>query len=196
MEIEKMRSFEEYLEKVGKCAADLKEQSHIMEKIIDSLKDARLRKKNIFICGNGGSAGTATHMACDLFKIAELKALSLDDNVPLMTAIINDNGWENLYLDQLERLYKPGDLLIAISVHGGSGKDKAGAWSQNLMKAINYVNEHDGMTIGFSGFDGGAMKKECNICIVVPANSTPLVESFHMVLEHMIAFELQKGTRV
>jgi D-sedoheptulose 7-phosphate isomerase len=167
-----------------------------ISKVIDILSDARKKGKKVFICGNGGSASTATHMACDLFKLGGIKAISIKENVPLATAIINDEGWSELYVQQLERLYDEGDVLITISVHGGSGKDKAGLWSQNLVKAIDYVNKHKGTTIGFSGFDGGVMKELTDVCVVVPFNSTPHVESFHMVLEHLIAFRLHEGTRV
>jgi len=167
-----------------------------ISKVIDILRDARKQGKQVFICGNGGSASTATHMACDLFKLGGIKAISLNENVPLATAIINDEGWSELYAQQLERLYNEGDVLITISVHGGSGKDKAGLWSQNLVKAIDYVNKRKGTTIGFSGFDGGVMKELTDVCVVVPFNSTAQVESFHMVLEHLIAFRLHEGTRI
>jgi D-sedoheptulose 7-phosphate isomerase len=167
-----------------------------ISKVIDILYDARKKGKKVFICGNGGSASTATHMACDFFKLGRMKAISLNENMPLATAVINDEGWSELYVHQLERLYEEGDVLITISVHGGSGSDKAGLWSQNLTKAIDYVNKRNGTTIGFSGFDGGAMKELTDVCIVVPFNSTPQVESFHMVLEHLIAFKLHEGTRV
>jgi D-sedoheptulose 7-phosphate isomerase len=167
-----------------------------ISKVIDILSDARKKGKNVFICGNGGSASTATHFAADLFKLARIKAISLNENVPLATAIINDEGWSELYIHQLKLLYKEGDVLIAISVHGGSGTDKAGLWSQNLVKAIDYVNKNKGTTIGFSGFDGGAFKDITNVCVVVPFNSTPQVESFHIVLEHLITFRLHEGTRV
>lgn len=186
----------DYLNHVKGCAERLKEQQKQIEDIIEHLKTARSEKKKVFICGNGGSAGTAVHMACDLFKIAGIRAISLNDNVPLMTAIINDDGWENLYTEQLKRLYDNGDMIIAISVHGGSGKDKAGLWSQNLTKAIDYVKKNGGITMGFSGFDGGALKEMCDACVTVPVNSTPIVESFHIVLEHLITFELQEGDRV
>jgi len=184
-----------YLEKVSKVSNDLKKQGHILVDIFNVLESAREQGRQVFICGNGGSAGTANHMKADLFKIAEIKAISLNENMSLATAIINDNGWEYLYTDQLERLFNKGDILITISVHGGSGSDKAGLWSQNLMRAIHYVKKNKGTTIGFSGFDGGAMKKECDYCIVVPAESTPLVEAFHVVLHHMIAFHLKRGNR-
>jgi len=191
-----MKQTIDYLDKVKVCAEKLKGYDAEIEEIIKILNIAKKEARTIFICGNGGSAGTATHMACDLFKIAKLRAISLDDNVPLMTAITNDNGWDKLYVDQLERLFTPNDVLITISVHGGSGSDKAGAWSQNLTKAIDYVKRNNGKTIGLSGFDGGAMKEICDVCIVVEEESTPLVESFHVVLSHLITFRLQEGDRI
>lgn len=185
-----------YLDKVEKVSEDLKAQTPEIKKIIKILQEARNDSHQVFICGNGGSAGTATHMAADLFKIAKIKAISLNENPPLTTAIINDEGWENLYIHQLKRLFIPGDVLITLSVHGGSGEDKAGAWSQNLNKAIAYAKGKGGHTIGFSGFDGGQMKYACDVCIIIPADSTPLVESFHVVVHHLIAFILQDGDRI
>ena len=103
-----------------------------------------------------------------------------------MTALINDEGFDNLFYEQLKDRFEEGDVLICISVHGGAGKDKAGLWSQNLLKAMKYAEEMGGKTIGFSGFDGGPMKEITDVCIVVPADSTPQVESFHTALEHLI----------
>ncbi len=148
----------------------------------------------VFIAGNGGSASTATHMACDMAKMTivgdmpRLRTLGLNDNIPLVSALTNDDGWENIYTEQLKN-WQIGahDLLITISVHGGSGKDKAGAWSQNLTKAINYANERGAKTIGMAGFDGGAMKSLCTVAVVVPAESTPQVESFHVWVEHLLS---------
>lgn len=191
---DKMR-LTDYLHKVMSCTYALIDQENQIQKVVDILKESKQNNKQIFLCGVGGSLGTATHFACDLFKIGGIKAISLCDNVPLITALTNDNGWESIFVEQLKLLFKPGDVLISFSVHGCSGADKAGLWSQNIMKAIQYVKKHKGINIGFSGFDGGAMKKECDICVVIPANSTPLVESFHVVLHHYIAFELQKGDR-
>ena len=165
---------------------------------IELLFNAWKNGNKVFFCGNGGSAGTANHFMCDLFKVTivegkkRFKALCLNDNVPLMTAIINDEGWENLYTEQLKNLYEKGDVLICLSVHGGSGRDKAGAWSQNLLKAMDFVKKNGGKTIGFSGFDGGAMKEFADVCIVVPFNATPHVEALHVVLQHIIAFRLKE----
>ena len=169
-----------------------------IDKAIELLFNAWKNGNQVFFCGNGGSAGTATHFMCDLFKVTivknkkRFKAFSLNDNIPLMTALINDDGWDNLYIEQLKNLYQKGDVLVCLSVHGGSGKDKAEAWSQNLLKAMDYVNKNGGKTIGFAGFDGGAMKKLATACVVVPFDATPHVEAFHVVLQHLIAFRLKE----
>ena len=163
-----------------------------LDAVIEALFKAWKKGNKVFICGNGGSASTATHFACDLAKstIVEgkkrFKAIGLNDNIPLMSALINDNGFDNLFSEQLINLFEEGDVLICISVHGGSGADKAGLWSQNLLKAMKVAKEKGGKTIGLSGFDGGAMKEIADICVVVPFNSTPHVESFHLAFEHLI----------
>ncbi|MGD6805684.1 MAG: SIS domain-containing protein, partial [Candidatus Bathyarchaeia archaeon] len=95
----------------------------------------------VFIAGNGGSASTATHFACDLAKFTvvngkrRFRVYCLNDNIPLVSALTNDLGWENVYYEQLRNLMNTGDVLVVISVHGGSGADQAGLWSQNLLKA-------------------------------------------------------------
>lgn len=166
--------------------------------IIEVLFEAWNRGGTIFLIGNGGSASTATHMAADLSKTASvegkkrIRAFALVDNIPMVSALTNDNGWENIYVEQLVTYFKPGDVLIAFSVHGGAGKDKAGAWSQNLLKALQYAKDNGGKAIAFAGFDGGAMKQMADVCVVVPANSTPQVEAFHVVLHHLIAFCLKE----
>jgi D-sedoheptulose 7-phosphate isomerase len=169
-----------------------------VNQVIELLFEAWKRGSRIFICGNGGSASTATHFACDLVKTAApegkrgFKAECLNDNIPLMLALVNDNGFDALFAEQLRTKFSPGDVLIGISVHGGAGKDKASLWSQNLLKAMMYVKENGGKTIGLSGFDGGPMKEIADAGIVVPANSTPQVESFTLVLEHCIVFRLKE----
>jgi D-sedoheptulose 7-phosphate isomerase len=169
-----------------------------VNQVIELLFEAWKRGSRVFICGNGGSASTATHFTCDLVKTAApegkrgFKAECLNDNIPLMLALVNDNGFDALFLEQLKTKFSPGDVLICMSVHGGAGKDKASLWSQNLLKAMMYVKENGGQTIGLSGFDGGPMKEIADAGIVVPANSTPQVESFHLVLEHCIVFRLKE----
>ena len=163
-----------------------------VDNAVETLLQAWKGGNRVFTCGNGGSASTATHFACDLAKTVAppgkrgLRVECLNDNIPLIMALVNDEGFDNLYSEQLMTRAQQGDVLICISVHGGSGKDKAGAWSQNLLKAMAYVSEIGGKTIGLSGFDGGAMKVLADVSVVVPVDSTPQVESFHLVLEHLI----------
>lgn len=163
-----------------------------IDRAIKLLFDAWKNGSHVFTCGNGGSASTATHFACDLVKTTGVpgkrgfKAECLNDNIPLMLAVINDEGFNNLFYEQLKTKFQKGDVLICISVHGGAGKDKAGLWSQNLLRAMKYVQANGGKTIGLSGFDGGPMKEIADACVVVPINSTPHVESFHLALEHLI----------
>jgi D-sedoheptulose 7-phosphate isomerase len=165
-----------------------------IDDVIEALFTVYRRGGTIWICGNGGSASTATHFACDLTKGTirpgkpRLKAMALADNIPLVSALTNDDGWDVVYLEQLKSFFRPGDAVIGISVHGGAGRDKAGAWSQNLLRALEYAKENDGVAIGLAGFDGGAMKELSDHCIVVPFNTTPHVESYHVALHHLIAF--------
>ena len=164
----------------------------------DLLFDAWKKGSKIFIIGNGGSASTASHFACDLAKTTAIdgkkrfKVISLTDNVPLLTALTNDDGFASIFVEQLRNLLEKDDVLIAISVHGGSGQDKAGLWSQNLLAAIQYAKDNHARTIGMAGFDGGAFKTMTDVCIVVPANSTPYVESWHATLEHLICSSLKE----
>jgi len=190
------QQIEQYFEEIKKIADTISRED--IDRAIELLFDAWKNDNQVFFCGNGGSAGTATHFMCDLFKVTivkdkkRFKAFCLNDNIPLMTALINDKGFDDLFIEQLKNLYKAGDVLVCLSVHGGSGKDKAGLWSQNILKAMDYVKKHDGKTIGFSGFDGGAMKDVADVCVVVPFNATPHVEAFHVVLQHLIAFRLKE----
>jgi D-sedoheptulose 7-phosphate isomerase len=170
-----------------------------IDRAIEALFDAWKRGATVFLIGNGGSASTATHFACDLSKVTiaegkpRLRAISLCDNVPLVSAWTNDSGFEHLFSEQLRSLMRAGDVLVAISVHGGSGADRAGPWSQNLLRAVQTAKQEFGATvIGFAGFDGGALREMADICVVVPLASTPQVESFHLALEHLITFCLRE----
>ena len=181
---------QDYLSEVKKVALSISVTD--INRTIGLLFEAWKNGSQVFTCGNGGSASTATHFACDLAKTTivdskkRFKAFCLNDNIPLISAITNDEGFDNLFYEQLKNTFQKGDVLICISVHGGAGKDKAGLWSQNLLKAMSYARDTGGKTIGLSGFDGGPMTEIADACIVVPVNSTPQVESFHLVLEHLI----------
>ena len=191
---------QEYLEEVSQIAAKLDRGS--IDKAIGILYEAWKNDSQVFAIGNGGSASTATHFACDLNKWVsdeadrKFRAFSLVDNIPLVSALTNDNGWGDIYYEQLRNFFRKGDVLVAISVHGGSGSDKAGPWSQNLLKAVKYAKDNGGKVVGLSGFDGGVLKTASDACIVVPANSTPHVEGMHLVLTHLMAEQLRANDLV
>jgi len=179
-----------YLSEASRVAEAI--QVEDIDRAIEILFQAWENGNHVFTCGNGGSASTATHFTCDLVKTVAapgkrgLKAECFNDNTPLMLALINDEGFDALFYEQLKTKFQKGDVLICISVHGGAGEDNAGQWSQNLLRAMKYAGDNGGKTIGLCGFDGGPMKEIADACIVVPVNSTPHVESFHLVLEHLI----------
>lgn len=169
-----------------------------IEKAIEILFEAWKNNKNVYFIGCGGSAGTASHFAADLSKTTlvkgkkRFKSISLVDNASLVSAWTNDEGWENVFVGQLENFMQPGDVIVALSVHGGSGKGNAGQWSQNLTKAMSYVKQKGGKVIGLAGFDGGAFRELSDACIIVPKDSTPLVEGFHSDIQHLIIFRLKE----
>ncbi|MGD0395469.1 MAG: SIS domain-containing protein [Nitrososphaerales archaeon] len=185
----------EYLEEVAQIVEKLDTGS--IDKAVGILYEAWKNDNQVFTIGNGGSASTATHLACDLNKwvsneaARKFRAFALVDNIPLVSALTNDNGWGDVYYEQLRNFFRRRDVLVAISVHGGSGSDKAGLWSQNLLKAVKYAKDNGGKVVGLSGFDGGVLKTASDACIVVPANSTPHVEGMHLVLTHLMCEQLK-----
>jgi len=187
---------EEYLGEVSRISDEISRSD--IERVIGLIYEAWKGHRRIFIAGNGGSASTATHFASDLCKLTSVpqrprvRAVSLTDNVPLVSAITNDLGWGMAYVEQLKNLMEEGDLFIAISVHGGSGEDKAGPWSQNLLNAARYVKEKGGKVASLVGFDGGILRRISDASVRVPVDSTPQVEGFHLVLTHLICSRLRE----
>lgn len=169
--------------------------------VVDVLYDAWREDRQIFLIGNGGSASTASHFACDLNKGTihdgkrRLRAICLNDNLAHVSALTNDEGWENVYIEQLRHFYRPGDVVFGISVHGGKGRDKAGAWSQNILKAMQFARDNEGRVLGFSGFSGGAFPEVCDACVIVPYPTTPHVEAFHVALHHLVTWCLSERIR-
>ena len=156
----------------------------------------------VFAAGNGGSASTATHLACDLAKATivpgrqRLKTVSLADNIPLNSAWTNDSGFASVFAEQLEPWLTEKDVLVALSVHGGSEEGDAGPWSQNLPRAVALARQRGARVIGLSGFGGGALARSADVCIVVPIDTeplgTPLVESWHVAGHHLLCVALRE----
>lgn len=158
-----------------------------LEAIERALWETYERDATIVVCGNGGSAGSASHFACDLAKwtICEgcrrVRALALTDNVPVMTAWSNDTAYERVFVEQLMSHYRQGDTLVAIS---GSGN------SPNVLRAVEWANQQGAPTIGLSGFDGGKLARLARLALVVPNHVMPQVEDVHMALCHGLAVSL------
>lgn len=172
-----------------------------IQEAIDILFDAWESDRTVFVIGCGGSASTATHFAADLSKTIlapgakGLKAMALVDNIPLISAWTNDFGWSTIFKEQLETWIKKDDVLVGFSVHGGLWEEEKDIWSQNLVQAMKIAKEREARIIGFSGFSGGAMAKMADVNMLVPINSeplgTPLVEAFHVVLNHLVVVSLK-----
>ncbi len=175
--------------------------------VLDAIRERLFRawreSRTVFVMGNGGSASTASHFACDLAKYTivgeqpRFRVIGLTDNVPLVSAWTNDGGWGSVFVEQLRGWMQAGDVLVGFSVHGGSGAGEAGPWSQNMVAAMRHAREIGASVIGFSGYDGGAMKELAEACAVVPVRvnelGTPIVEGVHVVLHHLIVHQLREG---
>ena len=157
---------------------------HKIERVVELLLEAYRAGKQIFILGNGGSASTASHFACDLSKGTingngkRFRVLSLTDNIALMTAWANDSSYDNVFKEQLENLLNPGDTVIGISASGNS---------KNVLNAIEYARATGCVTIGFAGFGGGRLASIVDECITVKSDRYGPVEDIHLVLEHVIS---------
>jgi D-sedoheptulose 7-phosphate isomerase len=172
-----------------------------MTGVIDVLFEAYRADRTIFTCGNGGSAANASHLACDIAKFTwvegkrRFKCHSLCDNAALISALTNDVGFSRIFLEQLEGIISAGDVLVCLSVHGGSGADRAGPWSQNLVAAADYAKKRGAKVVALVGYDGGALRQMADASIIVPRTlsghtSTPHVEGFHEIYHHLICERL------
>jgi len=153
------------------------------------LLDAYHGGRTVFCIGNGGSASTAAHLAADLGKYATdpevgFRALDFVSNASALSAWTNDENWTAVYRRVLMPWVRDGDVVVAVSVHGGSG------WSDNLVEALTLARERRLRTIGLSGAGGGAFERVCDVSIVVPTPPaplvTPLTESAHLLIAHLI----------
>lgn len=139
--------------------------------------------KSIFVCGNGGSALTASHMVTDWNKSIFLqtgvpfKSFSLSDNMGILTAYANDFNYEEIFSEQLKNLMSKGDILICLS---GSGNSK------NVLSAVHYAKSINCETIGLTGYDGGELKKIVDYSYHVPINDMQITEDFHLMFGHIV----------
>ena len=150
---------------------------------------AHKNNNNIFICGNGGSASTASHFACDINKGVSyglekrFKIIPLTDNFATITAYSNDLNYEMIFVEQIKNFFQEKDVLIAIS---GSGNSK------NVIKAVEFVNQNNGISIGWTGYDGGKLKEITNFSINANYNDMQICEDMHMSLVHVLMKVIRK----
>jgi len=156
------------------------ELKNIIEEILTAVK----KQKNIFSCGNGGSASTAEHLSCDFSKGSctdtslNIKVFSLNSNVSLMTAIANDISYDDVFSYQLARFGKPNDILLLFSVSGSS---------KNILKCAKEAKRKKIKIISFTGFNGGKIKKISKYNVNLATNNFGIVEDCHLSIMHFIS---------
>ena len=180
----------EYFSYLAKVLESIDEAE--INKLADAFESARAKENTIFVAGNGGSAVTATTMANDIgFDILKktgtkkaFKVLALTDNNSVITAIANDVGYENIFINQLKIHYRLGDCLIVISASGNSS---------NILKAAEWVKSKGGTIIGFLGFTGGKLIELCDVKIHVETEVGEYgpVEDGHLIMNHILAHWFQ-----
>jgi D-sedoheptulose 7-phosphate isomerase len=160
-----------------------------LEELFELMLNKITAEKQIIVFGNGGSASTASHFVCDLAKGVftgggpRIKALSLNDCIPLMTAWANDEGYDRVFVEPLANYQDEGDLVIGISASGNS---------PNVLRAIEYANSHGAVTVGLVGKGGGKLAELAQLSIVVKSDSYEEVEDIHLIIIHMLKVALIK----
>jgi len=161
-----------------------------IEEFSTLLLEARENNNKIIFMGNGGSAATASHFANDIafgtrtFK-KPFRAISITDNNAVLTAIANDDGYDEVFVQQLQVIMKPSDVIVAISASGNS---------PSIINAIKYANKNRAITVGITAFNGGELKKAAKHSLHVPTNPKEYgpAEDAHMILDHLVAAYLTR----
>ncbi|MDQ6666133.1 MAG: SIS domain-containing protein [Acidobacteriota bacterium] len=160
-----------------------------VQQAIQLFEQARDNGKHIFVCGNGGSASTASHFACDMVKGASyqrdrrFRIMALTDQLPTLTAYANDVGYDSVFVEQLRNFAQTGDLFMGIS---GSGN------SPNVIQAMEYANSAGCRTIALTGRDGGKLGPLAQLNIQIPVPHMGRIEDAHMIVCHMIAYRFME----
>lgn len=163
-----------------------------LRKVLDILEDAYHHGRRIFILGNGGSAATASHFALDLAKntimpgAPRVKAISLTDHVPLITAWSNDTHYEHIFAEQLANMMEPGDVIIGISASGNS---------PNVINAVRLAHQNRAATVALLGASGGKLRHLADACILAPGQNIEQEEDAHMILAHVITRHMREVVR-
>jgi len=160
--------------------------------VAEVFERARRERRQIFIVGNGGSAATASHMACDLGKgtvdysnpgLTRFRTISLSDNTALITALGNDLSFDDIFAEQLKGLMNDGDVVVFISASGNS---------PNLVRAAHYARSRRGELVGLLGFGGGALGTLVDHALVVSSRNYGLSEDSHLIVQHVLTQYLRR----
>lgn len=160
-----------------------------IEQAVQAIIAAYDQERTVFICGNGGSATTATHMTADLGKNSavpgkkRLRVIGLADNMSWFSALANDLGYENVFVEQITNFLQPGDLLIAISASGNS---------PNVVNAAQYARDNGGKVVALVGFKGGKLKDLADVAVHIGISDYGVVEDCHLMLDHMFVEALRE----
>ncbi|MDQ2903193.1 MAG: SIS domain-containing protein [Ktedonobacteraceae bacterium] len=163
-----------------------------LEQVLRLLEQAYHAGHRVFVMGNGGSAATASHFALDLAKntimpgAPRLKAISLTDHVPLITAWSNDTAYEHVFAEQLANMIEPGDVVIGISASGNS---------TNVINAIMLAKASRAATIALLGAQGGRIKEIVDAYVLAPGQNIEQEEDAHMILTHVITRHMREVVR-
>jgi len=162
----------------------------LVQRAIEWFREARDTSKHIFVCGNGGSASTASHFACDIVKGASynrdsrFRIMALTDSMATITAYSNDVSYDCIFAEQLKNFAQAGDLVMCIS---GSGN------SPNVLRAMEYANSIGCKTIALTGRDGGKLGPLAQLGIQVAVPHMGRIEDAHMIVCHMIAYHFMEN---
>ncbi len=179
-----------YWRDLGKLMRNM--PSTLIVQMAEMLLKCQQRGGTIFVFGNGGSAATASHWACDLAKGTRtngkptFRVVALNDNVPLLTAWANDDGYEHVLAEQLVALVRPDDIVIAISASGNS---------PNILQAIDVAAEAGATTIGLTGRRGGKLHSRVDLNIRIPSDSIEQVEDAHLMIAHCVCVAMRERLR-
>lgn len=181
-----------YLDYLASCFRNI--DCTAVAEFIQLLLNARESGNAVYFIGNGGSAATASHFANDLSigtrtgDDKPFRAISLTDNVAVMTALANDEGYNAMFVDQLKVHFREGDSLVAISASGNS---------PNVIAAVEYAKSRGGTVVGLTGFDGGELRPLSDISLHVATEKGEYgpVEDLHMIFDHLIGSYLTAGVR-
>jgi D-sedoheptulose 7-phosphate isomerase len=177
----------DYLNRVRELLGAIKVAD--VDRAIALVLEAYERRQTVFVCGNGGSASTASHLAADLGKNTvtpgrpRLRVLSLNDNMAWFSALANDLGYENVFVEQIGNLLEPGDLLIALSASGNS---------PNVVRAAEFVKQRGGRVVALVGFEGGRLRELADVAVHIGASEYGPVEDGHLIISHAFTQALRQ----